>query len=229
MNPTLLARRRSERRRQQGGVAMFIVSMMMTVLATVGLFALAAASTEMKTAGNERQNTQTHYLAEYGVVAIAHEVDSVKVGTYLGLMFVQPRTTCQSDPIPTANPVIQTTDNLARACARVEPADIQLLGQWSTSPTVAYTGTAPYQASVVTPGSLGPVPTTAGFYVELTDPTATNAPPRYSFDLHLCFVTVTATSNGVTTPSVSGVAAYGDEGIEMQRARIVAGPTACPH
>ena len=95
MNPTLLARRRSERRRQQGGVAMFIVSMMMTVLATVGLFALAAASTEMKTAGNERQNTQTHYLAEYGVVAIAHEVDSVKVGTYLGLMFVQPRTTCQ--------------------------------------------------------------------------------------------------------------------------------------
>jgi hypothetical protein len=44
MSALLLARHRFTRRRQQGGVAMFIVTMMMTVLATVGLFALAAAS-----------------------------------------------------------------------------------------------------------------------------------------------------------------------------------------
>jgi len=228
MDTLLFARRRSARRRQQGGVAMFIVTMMMTVLATVGLFALAAASTEMKTAGNERQSTQTHYLAEYGVVAMAHEVDSAKVGSYLGLMFLQPRTTCQSLPIP-AVPVVSASDNLARACTRVEPSDIQRIGQWPNAPTVSYSGTAPYQASVTTPGSLGPLPTTAGFYVELTDPTFTSAPPRYSTDLHLCFITVTVTSTGVTTPSVAGQAAYGDEGIEVQRARIVAGPTPCPH
>jgi hypothetical protein len=207
---------------------MLIVSMMITVLATVGLYALAAAATEVKTAGNERQSTQTHYLSDYGVVAIAHEVDSTRVAAYLGLMYVQPQVPCQSLPIP-SNPAIASTDSLARACARIEPGDMQTLGQWVTSATVPYGGTVPYSSTATSPGSLGPVPTNAGFYVELTDPTYTSVPPRYSLDLHLCFITLTATSTGVTTPSLAGAAAYGDEGLETERARIVAGPTPCPH
>ena len=98
MSPTLLARRRHARRLQEGGVAMFIVSMMITVLATVGLFALAAAATELKTAGNERQSTQTHYLAQYGIIAMAHNADGPYATAYLGRM--TPTQKCQSLPIP---------------------------------------------------------------------------------------------------------------------------------
>ena len=42
MNPLALAHHRSARRRRQGGVAMFVVTMMLTVLATVGLLVLAS-------------------------------------------------------------------------------------------------------------------------------------------------------------------------------------------
>ena len=43
---------------------MFVVAMTIAVLASVGIYALAAAANEVRTSGNERQNTQTHYLAE---------------------------------------------------------------------------------------------------------------------------------------------------------------------
>jgi hypothetical protein len=227
MQSLALAKRRSSLRAGEAGVAMFIVTMMMTVLATVGLFALAAASTEVKTAGNERQSTQNHYLAEYGVVAITHEVKGATAQAYLGMMVSQPDT-CMSLPIPST---VTSGDVLARACRRIENTELQTLGNWSTAPTVAYSGTSNYQnptTSTTAPGSLGPVLTLAGFFVELTDPTQTGAPPRYSTDLQLCFIQLTATSAGVTTPMSGTSAAYDDMGVEMQRARSVAGPIQCP-
>jgi hypothetical protein len=226
MQSLALAKRRSSRRADDAGVAMFIVAMMMTVLATVGLFALAAASTEVKTAGNERQATQTHYLAEYGVVAIAHEVKGVGAQAYLGMMISQPDT-CMSLPIPST---VTTGDVLARACRRIEDTELPSLGGWT--PTVAYSGTTAYNnptTSTAATGSLGPIPTKAGFFIELTDPTQTGAPPRFSTDLQLCFIQLTATSAGVTSPTFAGSVAYDDVGVELQRARIVAGPIQCPH
>ncbi len=68
------AKRRWSHRQDEAGAAMFIVSMTLTVLASVGIYALAAASNEVRTSGYERQNTQTHYLASYGVLGIAHEI-----------------------------------------------------------------------------------------------------------------------------------------------------------
>jgi hypothetical protein len=227
MQPLALAKRRSSLRAGEAGVAMFIVTMMMTVLATVGLFALAASSTEVKTAGNERQSTQTHYLAEYGVVAITHEVKGATAQAYLGMMISKPDT-CISLPIPST---VTAGDVLARACRRVENTELQTLGNWSAAPTVAYSGSKAYQnptTSTTVAGSLGPIPTNAGFFVELTDPTQTGAPPRYSTDLQLCFIQLTATSAGVTSPTFGGNVAYDDMGVEMQRARIVAGPIQCP-
>ncbi len=67
MNAIHLAKRRAALRRHEGGAVMFIVAMMIAVLGSVGVYALAAAATEVRTSGNERQNTQTHYLAEYGI------------------------------------------------------------------------------------------------------------------------------------------------------------------
>ena len=87
----------------------------------------------------------------------------------------------------------------------------------------------PFTAGVA-PGSLGPTPLTGDFFVELTDPNQTSAPPRYATDLHFCFIKFTATSNGITQPVFVGnpTGAFGSEGIEVERARIVVGPVQCP-
>jgi len=79
-----------------------------------------------------------------------------------------------------------------------------------------------------TPGSFGPTPTTGGFFVEVTSPQQMTAPPRYALNLNLCFVEFTVSAAGVTRPAFGGTLVYENEGIEMQRARIVAGPVTCP-
>jgi len=61
----LLAKARAAHRPQESGAVMFIVTMILTVLASVGIYALAAATNEVTTSGSERQAAQTHYLAEY--------------------------------------------------------------------------------------------------------------------------------------------------------------------
>lgn len=214
MSSLLLARNRFARRRQQGGVAMFIVTMMMTVLATVGLFALAAASTEVKTSGNERQSTQTHYLAEYGIIAITHNADGPHASAYVNRMV--PNQGCQSLPVPqSALPL----DPLTTSCAVFDMNDFQSTGNWLIAPTVPYTG-APYSAT--TPGSLGPIPTTPVFVVELTDRNTASAPGFSQGTAQ--FSLVTATAIGVTLPAFGATAVYANEGIEIQRARIIAGP-----
>lgn len=221
--PARLARARASRRRGEGGAAMFIVAMTMTVLASVGIYALAAASNEVRTSGNERQNTQTHYLAEYGVLGITHEIITSKAQFYLGLMLASPDSPCMSLPgVPsTASPV-------ARACRRLGSAELG--APWTnTTVTVPYGSTNAYQSGV-TPGSFGPVPMNGDFFVELTEPTQAQAPPRYSTDLHFCFIEITATASGITQPIIVGqpTGTYANEGIEVQRARIIAGPVQCP-
>lgn len=201
---------------------MFIVTMMMTVLATVGLFALAAASTEVKTAGNERQSTQTHYLAEYGIIAMAHNADGPHSTAYLIRM--TQNQVCQSLPIPPNAAMPSVLDPASLSCGLFDMVDFQTTGNWLMPPTVTYTG-APYSTSVTTPGSLGPVPTTPGFAVELTDSNTAMAPGNsLGSNSPVKFVMVTATAIGVTLPSFGAAASYANEGIEIQRARIVAGP-----
>jgi hypothetical protein len=224
-----LAKARSSRRRTEGGAVMFIVAMTTAVLASVGVYALAAASNEVRTSGNERQNTQTHYLSEYGILGATHEMVSGKAQFYLGLMLSQPDNPCVALPgVPsTAAPV-------TKACRRLGSAE--LAQQWTgSSVTVPFgngTTTPAYQTGIA-PGSFGPIPMNGDFFVELTEPTQAQAPPRYSTDLHFCFIEMTATSSGITKPIVIGgtdlqTGTYANEGIEVQRARIIAGPVQCP-
>jgi hypothetical protein len=220
------AKARARRRRRGQGAALFIVAMVLAVLASVGAYALAAASTEMRTAGNERQNTQTHYLAEYGVLGTASELIATKAQFYLGLMLSNPDAGCVSLPgVQAAN------DIMLRACRRLPSAELG--AAWAMNPAVdKFGGNTPYQSGV-DPGSLGPTPLHGDFFVELTAPTMANAPPRYALDLHFCFIQLTASAVGVTQPNwvqdASQAALYGGEGLETQRARIVAGPVVCPH
>jgi hypothetical protein len=228
MDRLALAHRRSWRRRTQGGAAMFIVAMTIAVLASVGIYALAAASNELRTSGNERQSTQTHYLAEYGVIGATHDLIASKAQFYMGLMLAQPEPVCLSLP-----GVPLTADPLTRACRRLEDRLDFQPGWTGGTITVPYGAAAPYAAGVA-PGSFGATPTTGGFFVELTDPVELSPPSRYATDLHFCFIQLTATASGVTQPvfawqlGANQASQFSGEGIEMQRARIVAGPVQCP-
>ncbi len=242
------AKRRALRRRQSAGAAMFVVAMTMAVLVSVGVYALAATANETRTSGNERQSTQTHYLADYGIVGAAHEVTSSRAQFFLTQMMSPTYRDSLCTSLPNLASAPAPFSGYAAypqmlACKRMGSAE---LGMTWTPPALAiagglvpYTGTAAYTKADA-PGSLGPVPMTADFYVELTEPTQANAPAQYALNLSFCFIEMTVSSTGITQPVVntsafSGAGAlavassqYGSEGLETERARLVAGPVQCP-
>ena len=224
MHRTSLARRRWTRRRAgEAGAAMFVVAMTLAVLGSVGIYALAASSNEVRTSGNERQNTQTHYLSEYGVIGTAHEMTATKAQFYLGLMMSTPEATCMALPN-----VPSTAAPITRACRRLGSTELGV--PWTgASITVPYSGITPYQAGVV-PGSFGPIPVSGDFFVEITEPTKAYAASRYATDLSFCFVRMTVSSTGITQPVIAGqpTGVYANEGVEVERARVLAGPVQCP-
>jgi hypothetical protein len=205
---------------------MFIVAMTLAVLASVGIYALAAASNEVRTSGNDRQNTQTHYLSQYGIIAATEELAATKAQLYLGLMLSPTTSDVHCVSLPN---VPATADPMTRACRRIGASELAVGSGWAGTPTDAYGANTPFAA---TPGSLGPSPLNADFFVEFTAPMMATAPSRYALNLQFCFVQFTASATGITQPQyVSGGALipyYGGEGLEMQRARLVAGPIQCP-
>jgi hypothetical protein len=226
------AKRRSARRARSAGAAMFVVAMCVTVLASVGIYALAAAANEISTSGNERQNTQTHYLADYGVQGTAHAVAGATAQLYFNIMTIPAPSgsgspsalpSCASVPIPSG----VTPPQASLACAQLRSSD--LAKSWTqTQATLSYAGTAPY-ASGVAPGSFGLTPVAGDFFVELTNPE--KAPGLSGFDQNspLCIIQFTATVTGFTQPlSATGAVSYEGEGLEMQRARVLGGPVTCP-
>jgi Tfp pilus assembly protein PilX len=208
-------------RRGQEGAAIFVVTMILAVLASVGIYALAAAANEVRTSGNERQSTQTHYMATYGIVGASHEITATTAQFYLGLMLTQGEP-CAS--VPNLGGSLATAQTLA--CRQLASSEI---GQaWTGAGaqiTIPYVGNTPFTAL---PGSFGPTPVGGNFTVELSEPIQAGTAARYAKDLGFCFIMMTATSYGTTQPSVPGVTTPVGIGTETQRARIVAGPIQCP-
>jgi hypothetical protein len=220
-----LAKRRWVRRDREAGAALFVVSMTIAVLASVGIYALAAAATEVKTSGFERQNTQTHYLASYGTLGTAHEIMATKAQFYMGLMLSTP------DQCPGSLPAVPATASiLTRACRRLGSPELSTSWTAGVPVTDTYAGTVPYQSGQ-TPGSFGPTTTQGDFFVELTEPVQAAPPAEYGLNLNFCFIELTVTATGITRPVLATpnyTQTYGSEGVEMQRSRIMAGPVSCP-
>lgn len=231
MSPLTLAKRRSSRRRHQAGAALFVVSMTIAVLASVGIYALAAATNDVKTSGYERQNTQTHYMSSFGVMGVAHEIAASKAQFYMMLMLTSPDK-CPGS-IPGAYSMSVPPSILTLACRRLGSLELSTMGTtaWTIPYVDPYAGTIPYQPGVP-PGSLGPTTVQGDFFVELTEPVQTKPPAGYGLGMNFCFVEMTATSNGMTFPTFPSnpnwLQQYATQGVELQRARIVAGPVACP-
>jgi hypothetical protein len=221
-----LAKTRASLRRREGGAIMFVVAMTIAVLASVGLYALVAATTEVRMSGNERQNTQTHYLAEYGILGTAREISSTIADKYVQLMASNPDTCISLAAVPTtANPV-------ALQCRRLGGSR-EFQAAWSQNGLPGLQVITPYQGNVpyaptVPPGSFGPTPMSGDFFVELTEPSQEQA-PGYSDQ---CADRLTVTSYGITQPQYplianSDTGRFGGEGVEVQRARIKAEPVPC--
>jgi hypothetical protein len=227
VNALALAKLRARMRRRQGGAAMFIVAMTISVLASVGIYALAAAANEVRTSGNERQNMQSQYLAEFGIMGVVNQITTSKAQFYIGMMMTKDHrdSPCLALPnlLPSNSP---PPPPISLACYRLGSAE---LGQaWLPKPSIVpYAGTTAFAPST-DPGSLGPIPMKGDFFVELTDPTEANAPPRYALNLNFRFIGITASSNGLTQPQYANVpdkkAMYAGEGVGVQRARIIVGP-----
>lgn len=194
---------------------MFIVAMTLAVIGVMGVYALNVASTEVKTAGYIREQTQVHYLSEFGVLGAAQEVTGPKAQLYRDKMLWTPDANCTSlwNIPPTAG-------QLPLACRRV--GSVELASSWvpAVSPIVA-----PWQNATgeLTRGSEG-LPTAPDFYVELTDLATKNPPAGYGSNQGLCFIEFTVSSVGLSqlTPG-----SYTSEGLETSRARVIGGPIKC--
>ena len=219
-----LAKTNARRRRREGGAVIFIVAMTLAVLASLGLYALQSASTEVKTSGYIRQNAQSHYLSEYGMLAGVNAMGGTTGQLYLSMM----RNTTQMDVQCTSLQGVDVTNasNLTKSCYRMGAS--QISGTWGTGVTPV-TAATPNVA-----GSLGPYPLTGDFYVEMTDPSMGAAMWGIDTRMGLCFQSFSLLAVGITEPdqqmllnqgiTLTPEALYGSEGIEMSRARITAGP-----
>jgi hypothetical protein len=223
-----LVRARAARRASREGSVAFIVAMTVSVLAAMGLYALRAASFEVRTSGYERQNVQTHYLAEYGVLGASTEVSATKAQLYLGLMknATTRDTSCTSlAPIFFVPGAVQSDRSLA--CRRM--GALELGNTWQNAngqiPILV-----PYGGTPAQPGSLGSAPISGDFYIELTDPAKTVPPAGMGLDLGFTFMNITVSSTGITMPLVDDATYWGNsgvfnnEGLETARARVVVGP-----
>jgi hypothetical protein len=245
--PALGAKRRATRRNRESGAVMFIIAITLTLLAAMGVYALNVSATEVKAAGYVRQQTQTHYLAEYGILAGAQDVSANRTQMYytaLTTPYVAASGTLTSDTncVSLYGEVSPAASTLALGCRRVGSAELDASWQITTGSPVNVKMITPWTANnaEVSRGSSG-LPTTPDFFIEVTDANQKTPPSGYSTNQNLCFAEFTVSAYGLTpttdtsagaptTPWANALAPYGyqSEGLELARARIVGGPITCP-
>jgi len=220
---------------------MFVVAMTLAVLSTIGAWALQSAALEVRMAGYERQSTQTHYLAEYGVMDAMQDLSpgtaqAVVQGAMCG--------------VPTANGVVHA------ACVSVPCVDFTQFPVASTCSEVTVPGTVHsvkpvagtcwrWEANAMgggfpvattmnpidgadggvsgAPGSLGATNTQGSFSAEVTEVGQGPAPSGFSQSSTPgapTFYWAMVTSYGRTSTAGSN----SSEGDEQLRARLEVGP-----
>jgi hypothetical protein len=214
---------------------MFVVAMTIAVLAGLGAWALQSASLEVRMAGYERQNTQTHYISEYGVLAAMQNLDpthaqAILPGAITGVGGTRP--TCIS--APTQYDTNATC--LAKAC-----------WVWLNAQSTINAANSVYQypasgspyaidpSSTTTSGSFGYTSMQGDFTVEMTEPAQASSAAQAG-TAGQAFYWVTLSSYGQTgLNSDAGVTAqFNSQGDETLRSRVLVGPvpavtiTTCP-
>lgn len=212
-----LRRRKSER-----GAAIFIVVMVLTMLTAIGVFAVRASSLASAASGYDRQNTQNHYVGEFGVLGVVTELSGLRRNWYFDKVITSGETCKATKLVSSATTVVP--------CFPVQAGDVgkAVLGNFSGRPLFE-----PAVAGV--PGSLGPASLDGDFIVELTDPGPVGQPVAGTdvggtATFHYYQMTLTSVGEvrpaGLSTTCVTTSA--GIAGNETGRAYVVIGPIKDP-
>jgi hypothetical protein len=204
--------------------------MTLAVLAAIGAWAMQSAATEVRTAGYERQNSQTHYLSEYGAFVAMQDMNPTLGPVFFTHAYCQPDS-CVSAP---TGGVTGTPNRMLKSCLRLGTStDVSapLLGAAGANTTTLGSPISPYggDAGTTTPGSLGAIPMQGDFWAEFTEPVPTQCAGTSTSNGLSCYQ-MTLTTAGITQQQASNTTAlYGSEGVELQRVRVIAGPMAQPN
>jgi PilX N-terminal len=210
-------------RTSERGATIFVVVLVLTMLTAIGIFAVRAATMAAATSGYERENTQNHYVSEYGLHAAITELGTDQRNAYFEAMS-NGKDTCA------ATKGLAYADGGVVPCYHLYAKDIQ--GRLSNTALFTPASTAADGGSTVVPGSLGPTALDGDFVVEMTDPGPVGVPVAGSDQggtgPKLRYVQVTLTSTGQVRPTAD-VAACDDKsasiaGNDSSRAFVVIGP-----
>jgi hypothetical protein len=199
---------------RERGVAIFIVVMVLTMLSAIGVFAMKAASLATQSSGYDRQSTQNHLAAEYGMLAATTELGSSRSKGHVDRL-LSGTDTCAAN----RNVVV---DAGVLACYHLYAKDIQQ--------NIAVPLFDPAGGEPIVPGSLGPKMLDGDFDVEITDPGPVGVlvPGDDLGKTKSRYMEVTLTATGQVRPIADGgslnPASCAAAGNETGRAFIVIGP-----
>jgi Tfp pilus assembly protein PilX len=220
--PLLLVRLR--RRRRERGAAVFVVVMVITLLLGIGVLAARSASLGTAASGNERQMTQTHYMAEYAMMLAAAQLSPDPSGQISPSSIV---TTASNPQFGDYGKCMGQTNVAVPAASLLRPSCYKVTIDMVEAQLAAGGD------HVLSPYSLGS-PTIEGyFWIELTDMSAPAAPQAGmaanagAGALQIYDVTATAIAQ-VRTKNTGGNAldpsAAGSQSTELTRAFFRVGP-----
>ncbi len=204
-------------RSSERGAAVFIVVMVITVLAAIGVFAVRSASLAQLASGYVRQSAQNQHISEYGLLAVVTEMNTLRRDLYRTQMVTRP-SFCYATQ-HAANP----------ACYKFNGQDIQVN---VTNPLFESAVVA--DGETIEAGSLGPLPMMPLFAVEMFDlgPAARATPGSDvggTSGTRMRYEQVTAVSTGRVQLDVVGSPICSDEavaGTATTKAFLIIGPIA---
>jgi hypothetical protein len=218
--------RRIARRRDERGAAIFVVVMVLTMLTGVGVFAMRAASLAESASGYDRQNTQNHYVGEYGLYGAVAELSSPRRNIYYDRLKTGKEKCLATKGLPPSSTGIVP-------CAPIETGEVQAAVMSNFSGRPLFEPATMTSAGKVTPGSLGPGGLDGDFRVEMSDPGPVGLPvagaqQNVQSGTVWRYQQVTLTSVGQVRPAgnagVCNPVAAGVAGNETGRAFVVIGP-----
>ncbi|HKQ69074.1 MAG TPA: PilX N-terminal domain-containing pilus assembly protein [Polyangiaceae bacterium] len=210
----------AERHRHRGerGAAIFIVVMVLTMLTAIGVFAIRASGMAGAASGYDRQNTQNHYVGEYGLLGAVAELSTTRRSAYIGKM--------NGGNVCVANKGVAGLPCFPLFAKQIEDT---VSGNFSGRPL--FEQSSADGGAALVPGSLGPAPLTGDFLVEMTDPGQVGLPVAGSDvgggAVKLRYLQITLTSVGQVRPAGSLACTPANAGIagnETSRAFVVVGP-----
>jgi hypothetical protein len=214
---SLPARRAGER-----GAAVFVVVMVLTMLTAIGIFAIRAASMANLSSGYDRQNTQNHYVGEYGLLSAVAELSTTKRSAYVEKMGKGVETCSATKGVKSLGTGIPCYHLYANDVAKAVSTNFS--GRTLFEP-------ANMKSSPIIPGSLGAAELEGDFVVEMTDPGPVGLPVAGTdvggSAAKFKYLQVTLTSVGQVRPAGAPAACNAGAvvaGNEAGRAFVVIGP-----